>query len=251
MKILDDLRVKIFADGANMNSILSLYKNRHIKGFTTNPTLMRKAGVVDYEIFGRELLKAVPDRPVSIEVFADEFDNMEKQAYQIASWGENVYVKIPVTNTRKESSYLLIERLSKAGVKVNVTAILTVDQVKGVAEALCMETPAIVSVFAGRIADAGIDPVPMMVRSLEILRIRPKAELLWASPREILNVVQSDSIGCHIITATDDILKKLSLLGKDLEEYSLETVKMFYNDATAAGYSINTDEKNAAVFLKP
>ena len=236
----DGFHVKVFADGADMNSILELSKNPYIKGFTTNPTLMRKAGVTDYEAFSRELIGAIPDRPVSLEVFADDFLEMENQAYRIASWGKNVYVKIPITNTKQESSCSLITRLSSAGVQLNVTAILTLDQVQNVANALSVKTPAIVSVFAGRIADTGVDPVPMMMKSLELLKDLPNAELLWASPREVLNIIQADEIGCHIITATSDVLKKLSLLGKDLDTYSLETVDMFHNDANAAGYSINT-----------
>lgn len=237
---LDTLHIKIFADGADIDSILELYKKPYIKGFTTNPTLMRKAGIVNYEDFSRELIEKIPDRPVSLEVFADDFLEMEKQAHIIASWGKNVYVKIPVTNTKGESSCPLIARLSNAGIQVNVTAILTHDQVQDAADALSSETPAIISVFAGRVADTGIDPVPTMSKALEILKIRSKAELLWASPREMLNIIQADEIGCHIITVTSDVLKKLSLLGKDLEMYSLETVKMFYNDAKAAGYSIDT-----------
>ena len=240
MKILDTLGVKIFADGADIESILELYKNPYIKGFTTNPTLMRKAGIADYEGFSRKLIEAIPDRPISLEVFADDFLEMEKQAHKIASWGKNVYVKIPVTNTKGESSCPLISRLNNAGVQINVTAMLTLNQVQDVANALSAKTPAIASVFGGRIADTGVDPVPIMVRALEVLKILPKAELLWASPREILNIIQAAEIGCHIITVTSDILKKLFLLGKNLEAYSLETVEMFYNDATAAGYSINT-----------
>jgi len=236
----DMLKIKIFADGADMDSILELYKKPYIKGFTTNPTLMRKAGIVDYEGFSRDLLGKISDRPVSLEVFADDFPEMEKQAHIIASWGKNVYVKIPVTNTKGESSCPLITRLSNAGIQLNVTAILTTDQVKNVAGALNLETYAIVSVFAGRVADTGVDPIPVMKKALDILKTRPKVELLWASPREMLNIVQADEIGCHIITVTSDVLKKLFLLGKDLNSYSLETVKMFYNDAKAAGYSIDT-----------
>jgi transaldolase len=239
MNKIDKLRVKIFADGADLKSILELYKQPYIKGFTTNPTLMRKAGIADYEGFSRKLIEAIPDRPISLEVFADEFPEMEKQAHKIASWGKNVYVKIPVTNTKKESSCPLIARLSSAGVRVNVTAILTLKQVQDVTNVLSMERPAIVSVFAGRVADTGVDPVPMMIKALEIIKIRPKAELLWASPREMLNIIQADEIGCHIITVANDVLKKLSLLGKGLKAYSLETVEMFYNDAMAAGYSID------------
>lgn len=240
MKILDTLSVKIFADGADIKSILELYRNPYIKGFTTNPTLMRKVGIADYEGFSRKMIEAIPDRPISLEVFADEFPEMEKQAHKIASWGKNVYVKIPVTNTKGESSCPLISRLSNAGVQINVTAMLTLDQVQDVASALNAEAPAIVSIFCGRIADTGIDPVSIMSKALEIIKIRTNAELLWASPREILNIIQAHEIGCHIITVTNDILKKLPLLGKDLKAYSLETVEMFYNDATAAGYSINT-----------
>ena len=234
----DSLRVKLFADGADLAGILEMYANPQIKGFTTNPTLMRKAGVQDYEAFAKEVLARVPDRPVSLEVFADEFDEMDRQARRIASWGDNVCVKVPVTNTRGDSAAPLIRRLSADGIVLNVTAILTLDQVREVGAALAAEVPAIVSVFAGRVADTGIDPVPHMRQCLEILAERPKAELLWASPREVLNVFQADAIGCHIITATNDILKKLPLAGKDLTDYSRETVEMFRKDALAAGYSI-------------
>ncbi len=234
------LNVKLFADGADLAGMKEMSANPLIKGFTTNPTLMRKAGVADYCSFAKDVLEAIPDRPVSFEVFADEFAEMEKQAYEIASWGRNVNVKIPVTNTKGEFSGPLIERLSRTGVVVNVTAILALGQVKHVTECLAAETPAIVSVFAGRIADTGRDPVPMMAEAVQILRAKPKAELIWASPRELLNVFQADAIGCHIITATNDILKKLSLVGKDLVGYSLETVEMFYKDARAAGYTIAT-----------
>jgi transaldolase len=238
MKSASELRLKLFADGADKQGMLEMYRNPLIKGFTTNPTLMRKAGITDYEAFALDILASIHDRPISFEVFADEFDEMEEQAHQIASWGPNVMVKIPVTNTRGESAAPLIKRLSQAGIPLNVTAILTLDQVKTVAAALCAETPAIVSVFAGRIADTGIDPMPLMQEALELLKAFPKAELLWASPRELLNVIQANAVGCHIITATNDLLNKLSLLGKDLTEYSLETVKMFYRDAQAAGYRI-------------
>lgn len=251
MNKLGGFQVKIFADGADMNSILELYKKPYIKGFTTNPSLMRKAGVKDYEVFSRELIAIVPDQPISLEVFADDFLEMEKQAYRIASWGKNVYVKIPITNTKKESSCPLIVKLSNAGVQLNVTAILTLDQVQNVAKSLSVETPAIVSIFAGRIADTGVDPVPIMLKALEILKVLPKAELLWASPREMLNIMQANEIGCHIITVTGDVLKKLSLLGKDLEVYSLETVEMFYNDALAAGYSITTENNEENVHFIP
>ena len=237
-----NLKVKLFADGADLAGMKEMAANPLIKGFTTNPTLMRKAGIADYKAFAREVLAAIPDRPVSFEVFADDFATMETQALEIASWGKHVNVKIPVTNTRSEFSGALIERLSKQGVQVNVTAVMTLDQVKRIAERLAAETPAIVSVFAGRIADTGRDPVPLMKQAVEILRAKPKAELIWASPRELLNIYQADAVGCHIITATNDILKKLSLVGKDLDRYSLETVEMFYKDAKAAGYTIKSRE---------
>jgi transaldolase len=236
------LKVKLFADGADLAGMQEMAANPLIQGFTTNPTLMRKAGISDYEAFAREVLKAIPDRPVSFEVFADEFDEMEAQAHEIASWGENVNVKIPVTNTRREFSGPLIERLSKAGVTLNVTAVMTLDQVERITERLAAKTPAIISVFAGRIADTGRDPMPIMQKAVQIMQARPRAELIWASPRELLNVFQADAVGCHIITATNDILKKLALVGKDLEAYSLETVEMFYKDAKAAGYTIATKE---------
>ena len=235
---LADLSVKIFADGADLDDVKAMAAKPWIKGFTTNPTLMRKAGVADYRRFAREVLAAVPDRPVSFEVFADDFGEMERQALEIASWGRNVNVKIPVTNTRREFAGPLIHRLSRAGVQVNVTAVLTLDQVKAIAASLADETPAIASLFAGRIADTGVDPVPVMREALKILQAKPKAELLWASPRELLNIVQAHEIGCPIITVTRDILGKLSLLGKDHEDYSLETVEMFHQDASAAGYTI-------------
>ena len=238
MRSVTDLRVKIFADGADLAGMKEMAANPIIKGFTTNPTLMRKAGITDYKAFALGVLQAIPDRPVSFEVFADEFNEMETQAYEIASWGKNVNVKIPVTNTKRQFSGPLIERLSKAGVQVNVTAILALDQVRRVTECLSPQTPAIVSVFAGRVADTGRDPVPLMAEAVKIMKAKPKAELIWASPRELLNIFQADSIGCHIITATNDILKKLSLVGKDLADYSLETVDMFHRDATAAGYKI-------------
>ena len=236
----DNLNVKIFADGADLDGIRKLAQNPLIKGFTTNPTLMRKAGVSDYAAFAQDILSVIGGAPVSFEVFADEFDEMEAQALEIASWGDNVYVKIPITNTRGETSVPLVERLSAQKVQVNVTAMMTLDQVRHVAEALHEETPAVVSVFAGRIADTGRDPVPLMAEAVKIMRAKPKAELIWASPRELLNIFQADSVGCHIITATNDILKKLPLAGKDLDHYSLETVEMFHRDATAANYTIET-----------
>jgi transaldolase len=235
---LTTLRTKIYGDGAELDGMLALYREPYIKGFTTNPTLMRKAGVSDYRTFAHEVLTAIPDRPISFEVFSDEFDEMERQAREIATWGTYVYVKIPVTNTRRVPAYSLIHRLSHAGVKVNVTAILTLEQVREVVNALKGGAPSNVSVFAGRIADTGRDPVPLMTEAVEILRADPKAELIWASPRELLNIFQADAIGCHIITVTHDILRKLSLVGKSLDEYSLDTVKMFYEDARAAGFSL-------------
>ena len=238
MTKLTVLKVKIFADGADLDGIRAMYAKPWIKGFTTNPTLMRKAGVADYKSFASEVLREVPDRPVSFEVFADEFDEMEAQALEIASWGSNVNVKIPVTNTKRQFAGPLIRRLSEAGVQLNVTAVMTLDQVKAITDALSASTPAIISVFAGRIADTGVDPVPVMREALRIMQAKPKAELIWASPRELLNIIQADEVGCHIITATNDILNKLSLLGKDHAVYSLDTVEMFYRDASAAGYTI-------------
>ncbi len=234
------LKIKLFADGADIKGIAEMAANPLIKGFTTNPTLMRKAGIADYKAFAKEAIAAVGGRPISFEVFADDFEEMERQAQEIASWGGNVNVKIPVTNTRGEFSGALVERLSSAGIAVNVTALMTLEQVERVTERLAHETPAIISVFAGRVADTGVDPEPLMAEAVRIMRSRPKAELIWASPRELLNVFQAERVGCHIITATNDILKKLSLVGKDLGHYSLETVKMFYEDAQAAGYNIPT-----------
>lgn len=209
-----------------------------VKGFTTNPTLMRKSGVNDYEVFAREALAAVSGMPISFEVFADEFEEMERQARQICTWGESVYVKIPITNTKGHSSIDLIKRLSSGGVKLNVTAILTIEQVRDVVHALDPKIPAIVSVFAGRIADTGRDPVPLMRHCADIVKAKPNAQLLWASPRELLNIFQAEAAGCHIITVTNDILKKLTMVGKSLDELSLDTVKMFYNDASAAGFKL-------------
>jgi transaldolase len=238
MERVSQLSIKVFADGADFDNIVKLAANPIIKGFTTNPTLARNAGVTDYEQFGRKVLAAVHDRPVSLEVFADDFPEMLRQARAIATWGKNVNVKIPVTNTKSEFAGDVIRQLSAAGIVVNVTAIMTLEQVERVAECLAPDTPAIVSVFAGRVADTGVDPVPLMSEALSALRRRPKAELLWASPRELLNIFQADSIGCHIITATKDVLAKLSLVGKDLDAYSLETVQMFRRDAVAAGFEI-------------
>jgi transaldolase len=238
VRALSDLKVKLFADGADVATMLEMYRKPYIKGFTTNPTLMRKAGITNYEEFGREILRAIPDRPISLEVFADEFDDMERQAKKIAGWGDNVYVKIPVTNTRREPALDLICKLTHAGVKLNVTALLALEQVGEVASALGGGAPSCVSVFAGRVADTGRDPVPLMTSAVEIVSRYPGMELIWASPRELLNVFQADCIGCHIITATSDILKKLALIGKDLHDYSLETVQMFFEDAEKSNFVV-------------
>ncbi len=235
---LDTLRVKIFADGADLDGILAMRANPLIAGFTTNPTLMRRAGVLEYERFARQVLEAVPDRPISFEVFADEPRDMVRQARVIASWGPNVNVKIPVYNTRRKFMGPILRELSESGVTLNVTAVMTLDQVRRISKVLAPAAPAIVSIFAGRIADTGVDPVPLMRFALEILSVRPEVELLWASPRELLNVFQADEVGCHIITATNDVLAKLSLIGRNLDDYSLETVQMFRRDAVAAGYEI-------------
>ena len=235
---LTDLKVKIFGDGAELDGMVALAQQPYIKGFTTNPTLMRKAGVTDYRIFARQVIDAIPGHPISFEVFSDEFIDMERQARDIATWGSNVYVKIPVTNTRREPAYNLIHRLSHAGVKVNVTAVMTIAQVREIVAALQGGAPSNVSIFAGRIADTGRDPVPIMTKAVELLQIEPAAELIWASPRELLNIFQANDIGCHIITVTSDILKKLPLLGKDLSDYSLETVRMFHDDAAKAAYEL-------------
>lgn len=232
------LKVKLFADGADRAGMLEMYRNPLIRGFTTNPTLMRKAGVPDYEAFARDILRMIPDRPISLEVFSDDFGEMIRQGTRIAAWGSNVYVKIPVTNTLGESSEQVIRALAEAGVKLNVTALLTLDQVRDVSAALAGGPPACVSVFAGRVADTGRDPVPLMAAAVELLRPYPNIELIWASPRELLNLFQADAIGCHIITATNDTLAKLSLVGKDLHEYSLDTVKMFRDDAVKAGFTL-------------
>jgi len=238
MKSLSELRVKIFADGADKAGMLEMYANPLIQGFTTNPTLMCKAGIKDYREFAREITAAIPDRPISFEVFADGFDEMERQALEIASWGKNINIKIPVSNTRQEPAYDLIRRLARAGVQLNVTALMTLDQVREVSLALANGQPSFISVFAGRIADTGRDPVPLMAAAVELLRPYPQQELIWASPRELLNIFQASDIGCHVITVTNDILKKLNLIGKDLHEYSLDTVKMFYNDAQQAKYCL-------------
>jgi transaldolase len=238
MKSLSDLRIKLFADGADKQGMLEMYRNPWIQGFTTNPTLMRKAGVTDYEAFARDVLQFISDRPISLEVFSDEFSEMDRQARKITTWGPNVYVKIPVTNTQGASSVGLVRKLANAGIKLNITALLTLEQVQETAAALAEGPHGIISVFAGRIADTGRDPVPIMASAVEHLRNFPNIELIWASPREVLNIFQADAVGCHIITATNDILKKLRLVGKDLNEFSLETVKMFREDALKAAYHL-------------
>ena len=239
MVSVSDLKIKLFMDGAEIRSMVDAVRtNPLIQGFTTNPTLMRKAGITDYAAFAREAIAAVGGLSISFEVFSDTFEEMEREARIIHSWGGNTYVKIPITNTQGESSVPLIAKLSREGIALNVTAIMTPEQVAAVAGALDAGTPAIVSVFAGRVADTGIDPMPLMARCRELLAELPKAELLWASPRELLNVFQADAVGCHIITATKDVLAKLTVVGKDLTRYSLETVQMFYNDASAAGFRL-------------
>jgi transaldolase len=243
---VDQLKVKIFADGADLKGMKEAAAQPLVKGFTTNPTLMRQAGVSDYKEFAREVLKLIPDRPVSFEVFADDFPTMEAQGREIASWGDNVYVKVPVTNTKGEFAGPLMTRLSGTGIKLNVTAIMTNEQVRRVAASLGKDTPAIVSVFAGRIADTGRDPVPLMREAVSLLKDRPKAELLWASPRELLNIFQADEIGCHIITVTGDVIRKLALVGTDLDRYSLETVAMFHKDALTAAFAIPIGSEQAA-----
>jgi len=235
---LEQLSIKIFADGADLDGLLALAEQPHISGFTTNPTLMRKAGVTDYADFARSVLERITDRPISFEVFSDDTAGMRRQAREIAGWGPNVYVKIPVTNTRGEPTTDLVRDLASSGVQVNVTALMTPEQVETVTRALEGGAPSNVSVFAGRIADTGRDPIPIMRRALEIMRAAPAAELIWASPREVLNIVQADAIGCHIITVTHDLLGKLSTLGKDLDAFSLETVRMFHDDAARAGYRL-------------
>ncbi len=236
--MLDRISTRIFADGADLDGILALAADPRIQGFTTNPTLMHKAGLTEYADFARRLLAEVTRHPISFEVFADEPDEITRQARLIASWGENVYVKVPVTTTRGESLAPLVRELSEEGIQVNVTALFTPAQVERITEAVRDGAPSCISVFAGRIADAGVDPLPIMARSVQIMATAPRAELIWASPREILNLVQADQVGCHIITITHDLLKKLDCLGKDLEQYSLETVRMFHGDALAAGFTL-------------
>jgi transaldolase len=239
MKSVSDLQVQIFADGADKAGMLDLARQPYIKGFTTNPTLMRKAGITDYERFAQDILQSIADRPISFEVFADDEVEMERQARKIARWGANVYVKIPVTNTRREPMHDLMRRLSQDGIQINATALLALDQVRQVAQALRGGAPSCISVFAGRVADTGRDPIPLMKSALEIMAPEPRCQLVWASPRELLNIFQADDIGCHIITVTSDVLKKLSLVGKDLHEYSLETVKMFHDDAAHSKFTLN------------
>lgn len=236
MCAIDDLKIKIFADGADKANMLEMYGKPFIKGLTTNPTLMNRAGITDYRAFANDILHIIKDKPISFEVFSDNFSEMERQALEIAGWGKNVYVKIPVTNTQKEPSNDLVRRLARAGVKLNVTALMTIDQVRVIGGCLADGPSSYMSVFAGRIADTGRDPVPHMASAVELLRPYSNIELIWASPRELINIFQADSIGCHIITVTNDLLKKLNLIGKDLGEFSLDTVKMFRNDAVSAGY---------------
>jgi len=238
MKKVEELKVKIFADGADKAGMLEMYSKPFVKGLTTNPTLMKKAGITDYRAFCKDILTFIKDKPLSFEVFSDDFSEMERQALEIASWGENVYVKIPVTNTKQETCYALVKKLANQKVKLNVTALMTLDQVSNVVASLDPNVSSYVSVFAGRVADTGYDPVPMMAKAVGLLKAAPASELIWASPRELLNIFQADDIGCHVITVTNDILKKLSLVGYDLEQYSLDTVKMFYKDAVDAGYRL-------------
>lgn len=238
MKKVEDLKVQIFADGADKAGMLEMYAKPYIKGLTTNPTLMKKAGITDYRAFCKDILTHIRDKPLSFEVFSDDFAEMERQAMEIASWGDNVYVKIPVTNTKQETCYALVKKLGQQKVKMNVTAIMTMPQVRDVVAALNPTVPSYVSIFAGRIADTGRDPVPMMAAAVEMLKVAPAAELIWASPRELLNIFQADEVGCQVITVTNDILKKLSLVGYELNDYSLDTVKMFYNDAVDVGFRL-------------
>ncbi len=238
MSSIASLKIKLFADGAERAQIVKFQSNPLIRGFTTNPTLMRAAGVKGYEVFAHEILELVKDKPISFEVFADDFVEMERQARKIASWADNVYVKIPVTNTKRQSSMELVHRLAHSGVKVNITAVMTLDQVRKGVAALGGGAPSVISVFAGRIADTGRDPVPMMAEAVKLVSVYSGIELLWASPRELLNVFQANDVGCHIITATDGVLAKLATVGKDLDDYSLETVLMFYNDASRANYQL-------------
>ena len=235
---LSKLDVKIFADGADRATMLEMYARSYIHGLTTNPTLMRKSGITDYKKFCLDILQTIKDKPLSFEVFSDDFKEMKRQAMEIASWADNVYVKIPITNTKKETCYDLVKTLSHEGVKLNVTALMTLDQVQNVVNHLNPDVASYISIFAGRVADTGRDPIPMMQEALNMMKVQPLSELIWASPRELLNLFQADDIGCHVITVTTDILKKLDLIGYDLEEYSLDTVKMFYSDSIVAGFKL-------------
>ena len=248
---ISSLRVKIFSDSADQASIVELARQPWIKGFTTNPTLMRKAGVTDYESFGRALTRRIPDRPFSFEVLSNDFSEMEQQALRIATWGENVYVKIPITDTYGQSAAPLVARLARQGVKINVTAIMTLQQVDDVLPGLKDGPPSYISIFAGRIADAGVDPLPILRGALARIYDYPQIEMIWASPRELFNILQADQIGCHIITVTPDLLKKLPLIGKDLTQYSLETVKMFVDDARGAGFVLPVEEQTSTRELIP
>ena len=238
LRRLAELKIKLFSDGADKTQILRFYANPLIRGFTTNPTLMRSAGVKNYEAFAREILDVIRDRPISFEVFADNFGEMERQARKIAAWGENVYVKIPISNTKRQSSMELAGQLAHSGVKVNITAVLTLDQVRAAADALTGGSPGIISIFAGRIADTGRDPVPTVAAAVDLVSAYSDIELIWASPRELLNIFQANDAGCHIITVPETILAKLETVGKDLDEFSLETVAMFHNDAARSGYQL-------------
>jgi transaldolase len=238
MKSINNLKIKIFADGADKENMFAMNDKSFIKGLTTNPTLMRQSGIKNYKAFCKDILSVIKEKPISFEVFSDDFTEMERQAYEIASWGSNVYVKIPITNTKREPCYSTVNNLSNNKVKVNVTAIMTIQQVNEIAKVLNPQVLSYVSIFAGRIADTGVDPLPIMSKALSILKNTSNSELIWASPRELLNLFQAESIGCHIITVTNEILKKLSLVGYSLDEYSLDTVKMFYNDAVVAGYKL-------------
>ena len=238
MKNIKNLKIKIFSDGANLDEMIDMNKKDIIHGMTTNPSLMKKAGIKDYKQFAKNVLKEIKIKPISFEVFSDDFSEMEKQAYEISSWAQNVYVKIPITNTKKESSLPLIKSLAKKDIKLNITAIMTLAQVKSVISALNVNTPSIVSVFAGRVADTGQDPIPLMKESLKIMKANSQSELLWASSRELLNIFQANDIGCHIITVTKEILSKLKYVNYDLSEYSLDTVKGFYKDAVDAKFKI-------------
>jgi transaldolase len=247
MKLVSELKIQLFADGADKANMLDLYRQPYIKGFTTNPTLMRKAGVTDYERFAREILDHIPDRPVCFEVLADNEHEMQREAHKIAAWGPNVCVKIPVTNTRRKPMYNLIRRLSAEGIRVNATAVLALDQVRHVAEALQDGGPSYISIFAGRVADTGRDPVPLMKSALQLMASNRNSQLVWASPRELLNIFQAEEIGCHVITVTSDVLRKIPLIGKDLHDFSLETVQMFYNDALRSGYKLDLTREEQTV----